>query len=134
MREIKFRLIKDSRIVGYEKHIPTCGRIDVFHSLKNDDEQGWEWWNVSVSGGFNYFIEHDDKEQFTGLRDKNGKEIYEGDGLKDSTGISIVVWNQLFSSFCLRRKDWLFDHFFGEAVDSFDTEVIGNIHENPELL
>ena len=73
-------------------------------------------------------------EQFTGLHDKNGKEIYEGDIINDSTGLCLVVWNPFFACFSLRRDGWMFDHFFGEAVDPFNCEILGNIHENPELL
>ena len=73
-------------------------------------------------------------EQFTGLHDKNGDEIYNGDLLKDSTGVSLVTWNEKFSSFCLTRRGWLSDHFFGEAADPEDCEVIGNIHQNSEIL
>lgn len=72
--------------------------------------------------------------QFTGLRDKNGQDIYEGDITKDSTGGCLIGWNDQLASFCLRRNGWAFDHFFGEAVDPSDVEVIGNIYENPELL
>lgn len=72
-------------------------------------------------------------EQFTGQHDKNKKEIYHNDLFKDSTGVFLVVWNDAYASWCLRRPGWAFDYFFGEAVDAKDGEVIGNIHENPEL-
>jgi hypothetical protein len=75
-------------------------------------------------------------EQYTGLRDKNGKKIFEGDVVifRNTKTPALIVWNPLFASFCLRRSGWVFNHFFGEAVYPFDVEVIGNIHENPELL
>jgi uncharacterized phage protein (TIGR01671 family) len=73
-------------------------------------------------------------EQFIGLEDKNKRGIYRNDLFKDSTGVSLVGWNSKFASFCLQRNGWMFDHFFGEAVDPEDGEVVGNIHENPELL
>ena len=71
---------------------------------------------------------------FTGHLDKNGKELYAGDITKDSTGLCLIAWNDQLASFCLRRNGWAFDHFFGEAVNPSDVEVIGNIYENPELL
>jgi len=64
--------------------------------------------------------------QFTGLKDKNGKEIYEGDRLND--GITII-WRDDLASFALRKDDWMYDHYFGEAVDPGKCEVIGNIYE-----
>lgn len=68
--------------------------------------------------------------QFINAYDKKKAEIYHGDLFEDSTGVSIVVWNDKYASWCLRRKGWFYDHFFGEAVDPQDGEIIGNIHEN----
>lgn len=68
----------------------------------------------------------------TGLKDKNGKEIYEGDILDDGEGhIGKVLYNERLASFAY---EW------GNCGSTFmdlytsDMEVIGNIHENPELL
>lgn len=73
-------------------------------------------------------------EQCTGLRDKNGKLIYEGDILEDEESkISYVVWADWILGFVLRSPG-------SEAEESeingyfTETAVIGNIHENPELL
>ena len=77
-------------------------------------------------------------EQFTGLHDKNGKEIYEGDILGDKAVVKwfeSLVWDNGGSEhpgfYC---KQWI--GFCGmEYHYGFDgVEVIGNIHENPELL
>lgn len=80
--------------------------------------------------------------QYTGLTDKNGKKIFEGDIVKTKFGrLCIVVW---FSSPEYNGWDLIVynraDVIFTKAPDKFDIydkcnlEVIGNIHDNPELL
>lgn len=70
--------------------------------------------------------------QCTGLKDKNGKLIWENDILNG--GNLIVTWREELASYCLTKKGWMYQHFFGEEVDACDCEVIGNIFDNPELL
>lgn len=87
---------------------------------------------------FNTIASENEREikvmQFTGLKDKNGAEIYEGDIVKESDIIMKVKWFDKFSCFCLVSSDWMFPHFFGEASDPDNCEVIGNIYQNPELV
>jgi|WetSurSiteA1Bulk_404760.scaffolds.fasta_scaffold29508_4 hypothetical protein len=73
--------------------------------------------------------------QFTGLKDKNGKEIYEGDIVKmpePSNEIIEIKWIEKLSGFspiCGLNYDFI-SHF---PVPGSYLEVIGNIYENPDL-
>ena len=70
--------------------------------------------------------------QCTGLKDKNGKLIWENDIL--NSGNLVVTWREELASYCITKKGWMYQHFFGEAVDACDCEVIGNIFDNSELI
>jgi len=125
MREIKFRawdnLKKEMIAEGY--HV--IGEVTVFGLIDQwvQERRG----KVPSLEYYGHIIEM----QFTGLKDKNGKEIYEGDIL---AGGMIVCWRDDLASFALRKEGWAYDHYFGEAIDAGNTEIIGNIYENPELL
>ena len=71
--------------------------------------------------------------QYTGLKDKNGKEIFEGDICKSIYGISRVIWSDGRSAFMMRFCDYPHEIIgFEEIQDSI--EIIGNIYDTPELL
>lgn len=74
--------------------------------------------------------------QYTGLKDKNGKRIFEGDILlschiADSPAIEVVKW--IYNGWHTQEGDLTPDMIDDVGIMPY-SEVIGNVHDNPELL
>jgi uncharacterized phage protein (TIGR01671 family) len=107
-----------------------------FRAWDSVDERYYFWniedcFRVGVHAGC---MEKYTFEQYTGLKDENGKEIYEGDivGFKWTKRLYIVTYRIYDASFILENDEW--EETIHLSLDKDDFEVFGNIHENPELL
>ena len=138
MREIKFRgkLISDDFRTKYINGwiYGDYLKNDVSHFIitgfnERHDNSGYP----SIDINFWQKVVSNTVGQFTGLYDKNAKEIYEGDIIRfyndmDNLKLAGVVkfGNGAFYIDC----DW----YSGYRLMDYDMEILGNIHDNPELL
>ena len=87
--------------------------------------------------GANEKIEEIELMQSTGLKDKNGKEIFEGDIVDYKGRKAVVKWHGSYASFIYRFVDELQERvseWHPLFLAYYHFEVIGNIYENKELL
>ena len=106
------------------------------------------WFNVDSLGeiGLNDAVMNDyitvspdeiELMQSTGLKDKNGKEIFEGDIVDYKGRKAVIKWHGSYASFIYRFVDELKERvseWHPLFLAYYHFEVIGNIYENKELL
>lgn len=121
-REIKFRAWDNER-----KIMLWTGVFDLnWYQTEKNDEAGCHT-DVAKTQKDRKVLE---LMQYTGLKDKNGKEIYEGDICSShDDGNGKIVWQEF---------EWVYEFSDGNVVGMWEVkngiEIIGNIYEKPNLL
>lgn len=128
MRQIKFRAYDKAR-----NEYLSAGKI--FLTINGGKNPTDSVQYLDVLRDPNMYADRFVIEQFTGLHDKNGKEIYEGDILRSENGYAEPIgWSQDNAGFA--TMDFANGEYIYE-IDQFlaSTKTIsGTIHDNPELL
>lgn len=127
MREIKFR----------GKSL-TSGKW-IYGSLYNDGAEDYVLPNLPQTAYDyeDYQVDLNTIGQYTGLKDKNGKEFFEGDIIiiNRYNEKAVIDWNYELGTFTLRCHGYGIGlKPFGEWLQEFDLFLIGNIYDNPELI
>ena len=138
MREVKFRAWdkEEKRMLYGDDVVITYNEI-CFEDMKKEDCKNAKGMRLWVKEQDDVIGVHDAVfMQYTGLKDRNGKEIYEGDILALKTHYNEVVFGFVvfnYGAFCLSSRETYYDD---ELISNLgvEFEVIGNIYENPELL
>ncbi|PFS53448.1 hypothetical protein COK41_28685 [Bacillus cereus] len=87
---------------------------------------------ISVNGKL-YIVDAETVGQYTGLKDENNKEIYEGDIAESHDKLLYIVeWHKEDAMFYY--KDSYGDEEYDLRMSAVSFRVLGNIHENPGLL
>lgn len=133
MREILFRGKRIDNVEWVEgfyihKYDPVLDIVYAFIVTQHEKESFVTWHKVDPAS----------VGQYTGLTDKNGKRIFEGDICRNTkTGeIVSVKWHGTMAGFVWsRRKEKSHLYDWGELFRAYDKyEVVGTVHDNPELL
>jgi len=128
MKEIKFRAWdKEDKKMIYPQFLLQDDDGCIFGDGEVAIHKDWIWEDMD-------YLEI---MQFTGLKDKNGKEIYEGDIVQNSEGLIGQELHYIFTvifmhgNYILESEE---DHEYNDYLGAVEPlEIIGNIYENPDL-
>ena len=140
MREILFRGKTESGCWtrGSLSLYSEPGKVEILYPVNFEDEDG------NVTPSFDYVeVDPETVGQFTGLLDKNGKRIFEGDIVMTKYGrLCVVVWfsSRVYNGWDLDPVRTSLNLAYTKPPERPDLycqeylKIVGNIHDNPELL
>lgn len=111
--------------------------LEGFYAVEN----GKPFIAIPKENGLNgFYCDPETVGQYTGLKDKNGTRVFEGDVVEyseidvdgsDDKYIGVIYYNQSKANYVIQKREYMVN-FVTSWIG--DVEVIGNIHDNPELL
>lgn len=122
MKEIKFRgKYKNKWVYGY--FYEECENAYIIENLNK---------KYLLHRNCSYRVDSNTIGQFTGLKDKNGTDIYEGDMLFNDCEVYVCEWDKEYSCFCFKYDKNNRFTIIQDALISF--YIIGNIYDNSDLI
>ena len=146
MREVKYRGRRlDNGAWEYGDLIENQGRNFIYHATSETTIEDNDDGRIVIAA---VEVDHNTVGQYTGLKDRNGKKIYEGDILHERVAIRIVdrrIVKFCYGSFIAESTYNQGAQCYGEPHEKFQSlkyfsvndikiEVVGNIHDNSEFL
>ena len=112
--------------VGDEHHLYIPVQNDKFGTVEDENDN-----ILSIEYGTFYKVDPATVGQYTGLTDSDGDKIFEGDVVALGDECGKIEYSETEAMFQVVFYGWLtdFDHYYGAEF-----EVVGNIHDNPELI
>lgn len=129
MRYIKFRMWNEADNKSYSKYFYNADQV--MECLKQQC-----YFNEGKNGGYDHIQHGSVFEQYTGLKDIHGVEIYEGDIIQ----FTQRLFNTNPDNFTIKKREikWYLAqgrwNVYDNVAPEFNIEVIGNIHKNSDLL